>query len=55
VPEEKEVTMELSPRDLVHLAVRLNNGIDTIITTDRCLPWHGRRAKPLKSRKHKVV
>ncbi len=32
---ENEETSGLSPRDLVHLAVMLNNGIDTIFTTDR--------------------
>ncbi len=32
---ESELAAGLSPRDLIHLAVMLNNGIDTIATTDR--------------------
>ena len=32
---EKEETVKLSPRDLIHLAVMLNNGIRHIVTTDR--------------------
>ena len=32
---ESESAAGLSPRDLIHLAVMLNNGIDTIATTDR--------------------
>ncbi len=32
---EKEETFKLSPRDLIHLAVMLNNGIRHIVTTDR--------------------
>ncbi len=32
---EKEETFNLSPRDLIHLAVMLNNGIRHIVTTDR--------------------
>ncbi len=32
---EFESTAGLSPRDLIHLAVMINNGIDTIATTDQ--------------------
>jgi len=32
---ESESAAGLSPRDLIHLAVMLNNGIDTIATTDQ--------------------
>ncbi len=32
---ETESAAGLSPRDLIHLAVMLNNGIDTIATIDR--------------------
>lgn len=32
---EKEAADNLSPRDLIHLAVMLNNGIKHIITADR--------------------
>ncbi len=32
---ESEAAAGLSPRDLIHLAVMLNNGIDTIATTDQ--------------------
>jgi uncharacterized protein len=32
---ESEPAAGLSPRDLIHLAVMLNNGIDTIATTDQ--------------------
>ncbi len=32
---EKEETFKLSPRDLIHLAVMLNNGMRHIVTTDR--------------------
>lgn len=32
---EKEVTSNLSPRDLIHLAVMLNNDIKRIVTADR--------------------
>jgi predicted nucleic acid-binding protein len=32
---EKEETLKLSPRDLIHLAVMLNNDIRHIVTTDR--------------------
>ena len=32
---EKEETFKLSPRDLIHFAVMLNNGIKHIVTTDR--------------------
>jgi uncharacterized protein len=32
---EKEETVKLSPRDLIHLAVMLNNDIRHIVTTDR--------------------
>jgi uncharacterized protein len=31
---EKEETFKLSPRDLIHLAVMLNNGIRHIVTAD---------------------
>lgn len=32
---EKEETVKLSPRDLIHLAVMMNNSIKRIITADR--------------------
>ncbi len=32
---ESESAAGLSPRDLIHLAVMINNGIDTIATTDQ--------------------
>ncbi len=32
---ETESAAGLSPRDLIHLAVMINNGLDTIATTDR--------------------
>ena len=32
---ESKSAAGLSPRDLIHLAVMINNGIDTIATTDR--------------------
>ncbi len=32
---EKEETFKFSPRDLIHLAVMLNNGMRHIVTTDR--------------------